>query len=128
MAPVPPELHEQIQELATSLTNVAISYRYTKARTMLDPEFAERQRESKRVFYKKRYAEDPEFRKKALSKSAANLSVATAKRQEKYHNDEDYRARRLQQCRESRERRKAKQAIQARDHIAETSNHSCKTE
>jgi hypothetical protein len=102
MAPLSQELREKIEQLAATLTDVSIAYRYTKARTMLDPEFAERQRESKRASFKKRYTEDEEFRAKHILKNADYTPSSTKsyeKQRERYHTDEAYRQGKLAQKR-----------------------------
>lgn len=124
MAPLSPELREQITQLAATLENVSVSYRYAKARAMLDPEFAERQRQSKREFFKKRYAEDEEFRAKHILKNAEYAPSSNTKsyerQRERYHTDEAYRQGKLAQKRAYYARKKVER-LQQTEGCADTS-------
>lgn len=74
---------------------------------MLDPDFAAKLKESKRLTTKKRYDADPEFRQKVKERVAEYQPIALDKRRERYHTDEEFRQKYLQHGRESYARRKA---------------------
>lgn len=99
MAPLTPEVREQIKELAETLTHLSVTYRYTKARAMIDKEFADKQLKSKRDSYNKRYNEDSTFREEKLAMHAKYLPSANAKLKNKYHTDEEYRQKKMAQNR-----------------------------
>lgn len=120
MAPPTPELRKQIMELAATLDGLSVTYRYTKARCLLDPEFAEKNRQAKQRSQKKRYDEDPEFRAKMLQASAKNQSKANDKRQAKYHTDEEYRQRVREIAKASYQRRKLAKAEDIPTNIVDT--------
>lgn len=98
-----PEMQEQIAALAATLDSVAASYRYMKARCMLDPDYAEYIRERKRSFVKKKYAENPEYREKAKQTSKENQPTNTANRRVRYQTDKEYRALVLQRNRAAKQ-------------------------
>jgi replication initiation and membrane attachment protein DnaB len=109
MAPLSPELREQINQLAATLENVAISYRYAKARAMLDPEYAERVKEQQRRSARKKY-ENPEYRAKQIQKFKDYQPIAVQKQKEKYHSDQEFREKKNAKAREWYQKNKARQA------------------
>jgi hypothetical protein len=119
MAPVSPELCEKIKELAATLTNVSITYRYTKARAMLDPEFAEKLKEQYRRSAQKKY-ENPEYRAKQIQKLKDYQPVSLEKQKEKYHTDPEYREKKLAQARLRYQQKKAEKLQQSNQSIVDT--------
>ncbi len=107
MAPVPPELREKIKALAETLTDVAISYRYTKARMMLDPEFAQKVKETNRKANQKRYTAESEDQEEKVQQLREYKAAANKKLKEKYQNDEAYRKEFLAKMRERYHKSKA---------------------